>query len=81
MERLTGCCACFHVALCHSPAGSIFSPVAGQREGLVILSMPAVMESGQSNEAWWPFDKESHRVGTQELRRQWDEPVLGRVRS
>lgn len=38
-------------------------PVAGQKEGLFILSIPAVMASGQASEGRWSFDKESHRVG------------------
>lgn len=66
MERSTSCCPCLHVALCHRPAGSSFSPVAGQREGQVILPIPVVMDSAQANEAWWPFDKEAYRVGAQE---------------
>lgn len=35
-NTLTGCCACFPVALCHGHAGSRFLPAAGQREGLVV---------------------------------------------
>lgn len=81
MEHSTGCCACFHVALCHDPAGNSFSPVAGQREGLVVLPIPAVMDSSQANEVWRPFGKEPHRVGAQELRKVWDGPVQGGGRS
>lgn len=38
-------------------------PVAGQREGLLVLPIPAVMASGQASEVRWSFDQESHRVG------------------
>jgi len=78
VERSTSCRACFHVALCHGPAGSSFSPVAGQREGLAILSIPVVMNSAEANEAWWPLDKESCGVGVQETV-GWATPGRGQV--